>query len=791
MNIEKAYDLFDDQRYSEAQSICDHMLLSQPDYFPAIYLSGMISAERRDNAKAINHYKRALEIRPNSETVLFNLAFMYLKIGEDRESLDCINQYIGLISNDHEAYALRSTILMKMADLTGALEDIEKALHFAPDFVEALNNKGSCLSQLQRWEEAKMALDRAVVLKPDYVEAYSNLGNALNGLGRYDDAISAYEHAIAINPDFAEAHSNLGIALNETGRHDDAMTAHMHAISLKPSYPQAFFNLGTVFNRVKKFQEALHSFQTAISLKPDYAEAYSNLGVSLNELGRFDEAIKSYETAITLKPNFADAYNNMALILNNLKRYDEAIKSIEKILSINPDYEWGLGMLLHIKMKTADWSNIDSLIEKLKNDIRDGKKSSAPFPVLVLIDDLHLQFLAARQWIQNMYPVAQEMSSIVHKAGNQKIRIGYFSADFHNHATAHLMAELFERHDRNCFEIFAISFGPDLEDEMRLRLRKAFDHFIDVSEKSDREIADISKNLGIDIAIDLKGFTQDSRTGIFAHRCAPIQVNYIGYPGTMAASYMDYLIADPIVVPPQSKEFYHEKIIYLPNSYQVNDSMRAISDKKIKRADVGLPEDSFVFCCFNNTFKILPDVFDSWARILKNVEGSVLWLLEDNVLAKRNLQREIIKRGLSQDRLFFAKRIPLAEHLARHRCADLFLDTLPYNAHTTASDALWAGLPVLTRIGESFPARVSASLLNAVGLPELVTHSIDEYEKTAIELARHRDQLDLLKTKLAAKRFSSQLFDTSLYVKHLENAFELMYQRYKAGILPDHISVKP
>ena len=370
-----------------------------------------------------------------------------------------------------------------------------------------------------------------------------------------------------------------------------------------------------------------------------------------------------------------------------------------------------------------------------------------------------------------------------------KIRIGYFSADYYDHVVMHLMAELFERHDRSKFELIAFSFGPESNDEMRRRVATSFDEFIDVRNKSDKDVALLSRDLEVDIAVDLMGFTANGRPGIFALRAAPIQVNYLGYSGTMGADYIDYIIADPIVIPEESKQYYCEKIVYLPNSYQVN-SKRSISDKAFTRAELGLPPMGFVFCCFNSNYKITARVLDCWIRILKKVEGSVLWLFESDAKAASNLRQEVLTRGVNPERLIFAKRLPLlGEHLARYRSADLFLDTLPYNAHATASDALWAGLPVLTCLGETFAGRVAASLLNAIDLPELVTTTPEAYEAFAIELATHPDRLKEIKQKLAKNRLTTPLFDTELFTKHIQTAYIAMYERYHAGLAPCDIYV--
>jgi predicted O-linked N-acetylglucosamine transferase (SPINDLY family) len=446
-------------------------------------------------------------------------------------------------------------------------------------------------------------------------------------------------------------------------------------------------------------------------------------------------------------------------------------------------------MILHIKMKVSDFPNVESQFAQVSEEILRGAKVSVPFPILAISSSLEVQRKAAEIWVSNRHPVRAALPPLIKRARHGKIRLGYFSAGFRNDPTSYLIADLIEKHDRSNFEIIAFSFGPDQKDKMRSRMEAAFDQFIDVRNQSCRYSTILSRNMEIDIAIDLGGFTAFSRTDIFALRAAPIQVSYLGYPGTMGADFIDYIIADRIVVPEDSKRHYCEKIVYLPNSYQVNDTKRSISDKTFTRAELGLPPMGFVFCCFNNNYKITPRIFDRWMRILKQVKGSVLWLFEGNEKAAGNLRKEALARGVNAERLIFAKRLPLDEHLARHCSADLFLDTLPYNAHTTASDALWAGLPVLTCLGETFAGRVAASLLNAIHLPELITTTPEAYETLAIELAANADRLAEIKHKLAKNRLTTPLFDTNLFTKHIEAAYAAMYERYHADLAPSHIYV--
>ena len=533
----------------------------------------------------------------------------------------------------------------------------------------------------------------------------------------------------------------------------------------------------------------LASYDTAIALKPDIAEAYNNRGNTLRDLKRFDEALASYDKASALKPDIAETYHNRGNTLRDLKRFDEAVASYDKALALKPDLACAEGDRLRAKMRLCDWSNFDAECTHLISSMRNGT-ITLPFVLLGISSSSDEQLQCARLYSKIRYFPSDKPIWKGERYDHSRIRIAYLSADFRNHAISYLLAGVFEQHDRQHFETIAISFGPSNPNEMLTRLKGAFDKFIDVKDRSDIDVARLLRTLEVDIAIDLMGFTRDSRTGIFSMRAAPIQVNYLGYPGTMGADYIDYLIADPTSIPESHHAHYTEKIAYLPNSYQGNDSKRFIAEKVFTRAEMGLAQKGCVFCCFNSNYKITPDVFDRWTRILKRVEGSVLWLLEGNADAASNLRKEAGARGINPERLVFAKHLSLADHLARHRVADLFLDTLPYNAHTTASDALWAGLPVLTQIGETFAGRVAASLLTAIGIPELITSSPQAYEDLAIELATNPDKLADFKRKLADNRLTRPLFDTELFTRHIEAAYTAMYERYQAGLLPDDIYVQ-
>jgi predicted O-linked N-acetylglucosamine transferase (SPINDLY family) len=598
------------------------------------------------------------------------------------------------------------------------------------------------------------------------------------------------KQALSLEPKNPHTLRLLGVVAAQRGRLEDAIAYLKQSLDEHPTNAVTHSNLGNVYSKLRQFDQALSAYEQAARLDPMDAETWSNTGIAFFELKRYEEAITFYDKALAIDPHYAEALCNKGNALDELKRYEEAIVCYEKALSINPNIDWAPGVWAFLKLKISSWDNLGGNLSILFSKVAAGEKASNPFPLLAISDDPLFHRQASAVFAHYQYPTNLALGLIPKYPQEHKIRIGYFSADFHNHATGYLMAELIELHDHQRFELIGISFGPYHRDQMQVRLEQSFDRFIDASAMSDMQIAQLSRELKIDIAIDLKGFTQNCRTGIFAYRAAPIQVSYLGYPGTMAAEYMDYLIADRVLIPEQSQAAYSEKIVYLPNSYQVNDRQRVISDKVFTREELGLPAQGFVFCSFNNNYKILPVTFESWMRILKAVEGSVLWLYEDNQTATMNLRHEAETRGIDSSRLIFAQRMPLSEHLARHRVADLFLDAFPCNAHTTASDALWAGLPVLTLIGQSFASRVAASLLNAIGLPELITQQQGEYEDLAIEIAKNPEKLKALKEKLVNNRATAPLFDTPRFTNDLEQAYLQMVQRYQADLPPEHLLVE-
>jgi protein O-GlcNAc transferase len=714
-----------------------------------------ISAANGDNAEAERLLREVLERFPGNKTAKAELEVLLAPKIENPPQ-ETMGSLVALYSRGH---------WQQGADLAETL--IQRFPHG-----EVLHNvAGAFNTRIGRFKRAIELYDVAVALAPDYFEAFNNRGNALRELGRAEEALGSFDAAVKLNPAYAEAHMNRGIALAALKRHDDALTSYSVAIEFNAASPQAYNNRGNTLQALNRPDDALADFDAAIRLSPVFADAFVNRGNTLKALNRLEEALASYDQALVLQPGSAEAWNNRGVILKFLKRPDEARQSFEKALAIKPGYAMALAETLYMKAHLCDWADIAQ--RETLSQLALAGQVVPPFYMLPIDDDPARQLIYAGRWAEERYG-AGRVATFKPRAPGSRIKLGYFSADFHNHATMCLMIRLLELHDNSRFELHAFSYGPDSDDPMRKRVIAAVDGFHQVAKLSDADIAELSRAQGIDIAIDLKGFTETSRSGIFSHRPAPIAVNYLGFPSTMGSDFVDYIVADPIIVPEADQRFYAEKVAYLPNSYQVNDRERIISDKVFTRAQLGLPEEGFVFCSFNNNYKITPAEFDIWMRLLARVEGSVLWLLQDNEWAAGNLSREAAARGVDPDRLVFAERAPNAEHLARQRCGDLFLDTFKVNAHTTASDALWAGLPIVTKLGKSFVARVAGSLLHAIGLPELVTETDEAYEDLALELATNPAKLAAVREKLAANRLTTPLFDTERYTRDFEDLLEDM-----------------
>jgi predicted O-linked N-acetylglucosamine transferase (SPINDLY family) len=732
-----------------------------------------------------NLLKEIILLKPQNSKANELLAYIH----GNRGNADVAFRYLNLACSQKncspEAFYHLGVFLLEKESYVDAINAFNNSIAKGGDYFEALFFLGTAYAFLEEFEKALLAYRKCLKQKNNSAELFYNLAKVLEELESPNEAIEHYDQALTLNPNYLEAYLNKGSILFELKKFDEALLQFNSALNIKPDSAEAWFGQGNSLFFLRYFERATISFEKAIQYNPESAEYWSNKGKALFFLKRHNEAIDHYDKALTLNPELAEIWINKSNALQAVKDFDYSLTSYQNALKINPELKFACGDFIFLKMQMCDWSDFNYLKNTFENQIildnRDVIGTSGPFPLLALSESPAIHKRAAEIYALSEFPENLDLSPLIKNRINKKIRIGYFSADFKNHAVAILIAGLFESHDKNKFELFAFSF-VNVNDEMRGRLLKSFDHFIDVETMTDLEIAKLVRNSLIDIAIDLSGFTGGLRTRIFSYRAAPIQINYLGYPGTLGSKYFDYIIADKVVIPFESKNFYSEHIIYLPNSYQVNDRLRIISDKKFTRMDFNLPQNSFIYCCFNNSYKILPATFAIWMRILNSVENSVLWLLEDNLSAKNNLLMEAEKFEIDPCRIIFAERMSPSDHLARHHLADLFLDTFPYNAHTTASDALWAGLPVLTRTGESFPSRVAASLLYSIGLPELVTDTSEKYEALAIELGQNPDALQALKNKLANNRLSTPLFDTALFTKNIESAYFKIYENYQKDL---------
>lgn len=701
-----------------------------------------------------------------------------------------ISQALAVKPDSPDAHYNTGMAWHSLGEYENAIASFRKAITLRPDDPQYHFDEGNALQELERFDEALACYDRALRLEPDFAAAHNNRGVALKELKRLQEALTSYDRAISLQPRYAEAHSNRGNALAELKRFDEAVASHTEAIRLRPDYAEAHSNRGNALKSLKRYDEALRCYEDAISLRPDYAEAYYNRGNAFFEINRVQEALTNYEKAIAIRPDYAEAHRQRGGALVKIDRLENALVSFDEALRADPGLPYLQGQRLHLKMKVCDWAGFADGLSKIEDDILAGKKAISPWLDLSLFDNGELQLAVASSYVKEEFDCDGPPVDWPKPRAGGKIRIGYYSAEFHEHATTYLVSEFLDAHDRDRFEIYGFSSGPQTDDRMRRRVAAACDRFVEINDMSDRDVAVLSREMGIDIAIAINGYTSDARLGAFAERCAPIQVNFLGHAGTMGAPFIDYIIADRVLIPEENKKFHSEKTVWLPGCYQPNDSQREISSQPVTRAQYGLPESGFVFACFNNSYKITPHVFDCWMRILRRVDRSMLWMIECNKESPPNLRREAEKRGINPDRLVFAERAPLAEHLARHRLADLFIDTYPYTAHTTASDALWAGLPVLTTIGNTFAARVSASLLTALDMPELIANDIAQYEDMSVALANDPARLAEIRKKLAHKRVTNSLFNGKVFAAHIEAAYAEMHQRRRDGLPPDHFLIQ-
>jgi protein O-GlcNAc transferase len=672
----------------------------------------------------------------------------------------------------------RATSFYQQRQFPEAAALCQEALLTQPDCVVALQLLGMIEISSGRPETALDWLERLLRLRPDLAATHYNRGNALRAVGRLADAAASYEQALRLQPDFAEALNNLGTTLWDLRRPEESLRSYQRALELRPRYVSAANNLGKALREFGRAEEALQHLEHALSLDPKHLAAWINRGNVLRDLGRLREAAASFETALQRRPGSPEALNNRGGVLLSLEEPEEAATCFARLLEVAPEWEYAAGNLLQARDLTCDWTDRESNLHRAIEATRVGRRAALPLSMLGFTDSAQIQARCARAFAAQRYPAAQQPVWPGERYQHDRIRVAYLSADFREHPVAYCLLGVWERHDRRRFEIIGVSLQPPGTGAFAQRVAASFDQFIDVSARSDREVARLLRELEVDIVVDLMGFTLGMRLGVFAHRAAPVQVSYLGYAGTLGTDYMDYLVADEIVIPPAAESAYAERIVRLPHCYlPVDDRRVALSDTPT-RGELGLPGQALVFCAFCGSSKLNPAIFELWCRLLLELPDSVLWLRAADRATRTNLVREARQRGVAPQRLVFAERAPnMEQHLARQRAADLFLDTFPYNAHSTACEALWAGLPVLTCAGNSFASRVAASALTTLRLPELITESLAEYERRALELAGDPPRLRELRGRLLRLRATSPLFDTAAYCRDLESAYMTMLQR--------------
>ena len=741
-------------------------------------------------ADAEQAFRQVLRAQPRHAGALNLLAIVMMQLGRMAEAEEFARQAAAENPASDVTFYNYGLILKALGRPADALQRFSEALRINPAAPETWNNRGVAYNDLKQYVEAIADFDRALAIRANYSEALANKGRALAGLRHYEQALGAFDAALTLNPALMEAWIGRGNTCYELKRNQESLAAYEQAAAFKIDLPDLWLGRGNVYARLRQYDDALAAFDRALALNPGLAEAWIGHANVKYNLEEYDIAIAEYDKALRLNPGLTEAWIGQGSVFNKIKRHDQAAIAFAEVLRSDPNFPFAKGLLLHQKMLCCNWRDVEELIAEIEKDVIAGKLSVEPFGWQGVAKSPRSLQLCAELYNKHYFPADARAIQNRPLYRHDKIRIGYSSGEFRDQATSHLIVGLLESHDRSRFEVYGIDNGYDDQSEIRKRINASVHKIVDISPLGEAAAAAVVRESEIDILVNLNGYFGEHRTDVFAQRPAPIQVNYLGFPGTLGAEYMDYIIADRHVIPADDAKFYTEKIVYLPNCYQANDRKRPIGTPPVGRAECKLPQDSFVFCCFNNNYKIVPEIFECWMRVLQRVDNSVLWLIEDNAIATGNLRQAAAARGVNPERLIFAARVSPTDHLARHRLADLFLDTLPYNAHTTASDALWAGLPIVSCLGSTFAGRVAASLLEAVGLPELVTTTLADYEALAIKLARDSDMLAALKAKLAANRLTCSLFDTRRYTRHIEAAYVTMWERYQRGEPPAHFTVE-
>jgi predicted O-linked N-acetylglucosamine transferase (SPINDLY family) len=743
------------------------------------------------SAEAIASYDRAVAIAPQSLENWCNRAAALIDLGRHEDALASYEQAVTIKPQFAEAHLSRGNVLFALKRYRDAIAAFDMALALKPDDPDALSNKGSALRELGHHDAAVVCFDKALVVTRRHAGALMGRGIALIELKKLEEALGTFDALLSMAPDRVDALNNRGFVLNTLNRREEAIESYERALGIDPEHVEALVNLGAALADLRRHEAAIKSYDRALAIAPQHVGALCNRAKALSTLRRYDEALSSLDRALAIKPDHTEALLTRGNALFALQRFDAAIDCFERVKAIKPDHPHAEAGLVNSCLSICDWDRLARLESNLIDGIAAGRVIVSPHILLQLSIDAANSLVCTRRFVANEIPIGPRLP-LARKVGqSDRIRLAYFSGDFRRHPVAHLIAGLLERHDRSRFDVIGVSFGPNDRSEIRRRIEHAVDQFYEVRSRSDSEVAALLRELGVDIVIDLTGHTEMSRTSILSHRPAPIQVSYLGLLGTMGADFIDYVIADEIVLPLDRQPFFTEKIVHLPDCFMVRDVRVAGTAHVPARSEAGLPAEGFVFSSLNGSYKIREPIFAAWMNLLRSVEGSVLWLLASNEQCVASLRKEAQQRGVDPGRLVFAARTGLAEHLSRQRLADLFLDTLPYNAGATAMATLWAGVPILTVMGDQWVGRMAASMLSAIGLPDLVTSSIADYEALARELATNPELMASLRARLARNRLTYPLFDTDRCRRHIEAAYQTMWERSRQGEAPVAFRVDP
>lgn len=788
--IQEALPIHQAGELEAAERIYRQILTIQPNHPDALHLLGFIFHQRGQEEMAAESIGKAVEIAPDRPIFLNNLGIVLGTLGRKEEAISCYQRALKIQPDFYMALGNLGGILADQGQRESAIDCFHKALAIKPDSYEILNSLGNVLIKAGNHPEAITCYQKAIRLQPHLADAYNGMGTALRDQGNHDEAIACLKKGLDLHPNHFDMLNGMGNALLAQGKMDEALANFEKALKINPNHPNTYHNMGGALRSQGKFAEATQLYEKALAINPNLHQTYNSLGNVLHEQDRLAEAVACYQKSLSIQPNDPDTLNNIAIIQTDQGNLLEAIDAYKKVVELSPRNLNAQCDVINLLLYMCDWQGMETRYQQMMALFPVLEKETSPFVFLALPTTPAEQRRGAELYMRNKYPQRDNMTATrAYDPQPQRIKIGYLSSDFQNHPVAYLTAELFELHDRNRFEITAYSYGPDDGREMRRRIMAASDHFVDLRPLTYPEGAQRILDDGIHILMDLNGFTKNARIQILALRPAPIQASWLGYLGTLGAPFIDYLISDTFITPPGCEADFTEKLVRMPECFQPNDRQRVISERTPTRQERGLPETGFIFASFNKSYKINPTLWDAWMAIMRQTPGSLLWLVTDNRWVEGNLRREAEARGVQSNRLYFVQKMPLADYLANYRLVDLVLDTHPYNSGTTASNALWAGCPMLTYAGKTFVSRQAGSLLRTVGLPELVTHSLDEYVALAVELAHNPARLAAMRQRLQANRLTSPLFDSPRFTKHLESAYEAMWHRFQTGSAPDHIEV--